>query len=248
MESNRIMHNPYVVRTGVLDWFALKDQNADITDKILGLAGLRIELTWQDAYPLQDELLQLAPHEHWPTDEEKLAIYDQKLVIERSRHRVRGHGPRDTLTVTFSEGLDRRLNAPLFQYAAEQGWPYDQEAVFAAMDHTQTWTDVQEIRLISGKWATDTVRHTNNAMQLVLRGTHGNEMAHAQNTEIVTISDRFRLSNSLIDRLAQRLTEGLQLGRRHARGVDEYCLSQNPYIESMSTGHTSLRTVLRRAP
>lgn len=187
---------------------AKRYQDSFMTDKILGLTGLRIELTWQDKYPLTKELLQLAAHGHWPTDEKKLAIYDQKLVIER-------YGPRDTLTVTFSEGLDRKLNAPLFQYAAEQGWY--QEAVFAAMDNTQTWTDVQEIRLISGQW-----EKTRNAMQLVLRGAHGEEMAHAQKTEIVTISEMFWLGNGLRERLAKRLTEGLHLDRRHASGMDKY--------------------------
>lgn len=42
------MRNPYVVRTGVFDWFGLQDENPDLPDRILGLAGLRIELTWLD--------------------------------------------------------------------------------------------------------------------------------------------------------------------------------------------------------
>ena len=201
------MHNPYVVRTGVFDWFDLKDENSDTTDRILGLAGLRIELTWLDqAWELPDALRppgMPAHKQYWP-------IYEQKLVIERSRHSIRGHGPRDSLTVTFSEGLDRRLNTPHFQYAEEQGWPYDQEAVFAATDHTETWTHVQKIRLTSGRWEDN----TRNEMQLVLLDAHGEE--------IVTISDRFRLVNGLKRDLAQRLTEGLQLRHAVVGGVDEY--------------------------
>ena len=91
------MHNPYVVRTGVFDWFGLRDENPDLPDRILGLAGLRIELTWLDqAWELPDELRppgMPAHKQYWP-------IYEQKLVIERSRRSIRGHGPRDSLTVT----------------------------------------------------------------------------------------------------------------------------------------------------
>jgi hypothetical protein len=201
------MHNPYVVRTGVIDWFNLKDENSDTTDRILGLAGLRIELTWLDqAWELPDALRppgMPAQQQFWP-------IYEQKLVIERSRHSIRGHGPRDSLTVTFSEGLDRRLNTSHFQYAEEQGWPYNQEAVFAATDHTETWTYVQKIRLTSGRWEDN----TRNEMQLVLLDAHGEE--------IVTILDRFRLVNDLKRNLAQRLTEDLQLRHAVVGGVDEY--------------------------
>jgi hypothetical protein len=171
---------------------------------------LRIELTWQDqSWQLPDELRppRMPAHkQYWP-------IYEQKLVIERSRRSIRGHGPRDSLTVTFSEGLDRRLNAFHFQYAEEQGWPYDQEAVFAATDHTQTWTGGQKIRLTSGQWEANTM----NEMLLVicpLQGAHGEE--------IVMISDRFRLGNGLKQQLAQRLTEGLQLRHAVVGGVDEY--------------------------
>ncbi len=186
--------NPYVVRTGGFDCFAL---NADVAD----IASLRIELTWQGqhtGWQLPDELRPpgMPAHEH----EQYSPIYEQKLVILR--------GPPDILTVTFSEGLDRRLNAPHFQYAAAKGWAYDQQALFAATDHTQTWTDVQKILITSGQW--DPIRRNDaNAMQLVLQGAHGED--------IVTISDRFILTNGLKRDLAQRLTEGLQL--RHAVGV-----------------------------
>ena len=208
------MRNPYVVRTGVFDWFGLQDENPDLPDRILGLAGLRIELTWLDqAWELPDALRppgMPAHKQYWP-------IYEQKLVIERSRRSIRGHGPRDSLTVTFSEGLDRTLNTAHFQYAEEQGWPYDQEAVFAATDDTETWTDVRKIRLTEGRWEDN----TRNEMHLVLQGPRGEEI-------VTNCRDRFRLSNGLKRDLAQRLTEGLQL--RHAafgvRGqVDEYTVA-----------------------
>jgi len=208
------MRNPYVVRTGVFDWFGLQDKNRDLPDRILGLAGLRIELTWLDqAWELPDALRppgMPAHKQYWP-------IYEQKLVIERSRRSIRGHGPRDSLTVTFSEGLDRRLNTPHFQYAEEQGWPYDQEAVFAATDDTETWTDVRKIRLTEGRWT----HNTRNKMQLVLQGPHGEEI-------VTNARGRFRLSNGLKRDLARRLTEGLQLRHAVVGGaglVDEYTVA-----------------------
>jgi hypothetical protein len=208
------MRNPYVVHTGGFDWPRLKDETPEMTDIILRHAGFRIELTWHaTCWPLPDELRPPG----MPAHEQYNPIYEQKLVIERSRGSLFRHGPRDSLAVTFSEGWDRRLNTPHFQYAEEQGWPYDQEAVFAATDHTQTWTHVQKIRLTSGRWEDN----TRNEMQLVLQGPHGEEI-------VTNGGDRFRLSNGLKRDLAQRLTEGLQL--RHAvvggaRLVDEYTVA-----------------------
>jgi hypothetical protein len=93
------MHNPYVVRTGVFDWFGLKDKNSDMTDRILRLAGLRIELRWLDqSRELPDELRPPGRPAHLP----EYPLYEQNLVIERSRHSIRGHGPRDSLTVTMT--------------------------------------------------------------------------------------------------------------------------------------------------
>ncbi len=94
------------------------------------------------------------------------------------------------------------------------GWPYDQEAVFAATDHTQTWTDVRKIRLPEGRFVPSTTNFTVNEMQLVLQKAHGEE--------IVTISDRFNVSNGLRRDLVQRLTQGLQLRHAVVGMVDEY--------------------------
>lgn len=162
-------------------------------------AGLRIELTWQDNFDQLPEELRppgMPAYENWRW------IYEQKLVIERSRDSPR-------LTVTFSEGLHRSLNAHHFLYAERQGWPFDQQALFAATDHTQTYPDVQKILLTSGQWGI-----SRNEMQLVLQGERGEEF--------VTISDRFRLTNGLKRELAQRLTEGLHLRHALVGGVHEY--------------------------
>jgi hypothetical protein len=201
-----VTKNPYLVNTGgTFDWLGLKRKNSDMTDKILGLAGLRIQLTWHNQCPLPDELRppgMPAERECWPTS-------SQTLVIERSRHSIRGHGPRDSLTVTFSEIVHR--NCYTFQYAEEQGYPFDKEAVFAAMDHTQTWAAVKQIRLIPARGQYNMSYH----MQLVRRGAHVEE--------IVTISE-FQLSFTkyLKDVIVQRLLEGLQLRHAVVGGVDEY--------------------------
>jgi hypothetical protein len=203
---NTVTKNPYLVNTGgTFDWFGLKDKNPDVTDKILGLAGLRIELTWDDGRRLPDWLRP-------PGMPEKRKCHisaTQTLVIERSRRSIRGHGPLDSLTVTFSELVHR--NCYTFQYAEEQGYPFDKEAVFAAMDHTQTWTEVKKIRLISKRGQYSTSYH----MQLVRRGAHGQE--------IVTIP-QFQLSftQHLKEHMAQRLTQGLQLRHAVVGGVHEY--------------------------
>jgi hypothetical protein len=190
------MHNPYVVRTGVFDWFGLEDKNPDMTDRILGLAGLRIELTWHDRHRLPDWLRPPG----MPEEQACEPLTKQRLVIERSRHSIRGHGPRDSLTVTFSELVNRHDYD--FQYAEEQGYPVDKEAVFAAMDHTQTWTDVKKIRLVRVEgerkrtYPEFSEFNAKYHMQLVRRGADGEE--------IVAISDaKLSCIRSLKDLIAQ---------------------------------------------
>ena len=204
------MHNPYVVRTGVFDWVGLKDKNPDMTDRILGLAGLRIELTWQKQRRLPDCLRPPG----MPEERECHLLTRQTFVIERSRSNIRGHGPCDRLTVTFSELVNRHDYG--FQYAEEKGWPFDKEAVFAAMDHTQTWTDVKKILLIPEKAKEGLgFRSTSYHMQLVRRGADGQE--------IVTIPrSQLSFTQYLKEHMAQRLTEGLQLRHAVVGGVDEY--------------------------
>ena len=200
------MRNQYMVHTGGFDWPRLKDETPEMTDIILRHAGFRIELTWHDNYwPLPDELRPPG----MPAHEQYNPIYEQKLVIERSRGSLFRHGPRDSLTVTFSEGWDRRLNTPHFQYAELHGWPYDQEAVFAATDHTRTWTDVRKIRLPIGRGDPNSYHRTTNQVQLVLQ-------------DRAKILDRFNLTNGLRRDLIERLTQGLQLRHALVGGVDQY--------------------------
>lgn len=203
------MHNPYVVRTGVFDWVLLKNENPDVTDKILGQAGLRIEYTWLNQTRRLPAHLRPAgmpaEHEYWPT-------FIQKLVIDRSRYSIEGHGPCDSLTVTFSERVDRRDY--FLQYAEEQGWLIDKEAIFNALDYTQTWTNVKKIRLLPEGGGYNIRYH----MQLVQR-----------DKEIVNIPEsKLSCTAHLKDMIAHRLTEGLQLRHAVVGGVHEYSVNTNP--------------------
>ena len=204
------MHNQYVVHTGGLDWRGLKDENPDVTDKILGLAGWHIELTWQNQRTLPDKLRPPG----MPAERESHPYTNQTLVIDRSRRNILGPGPLDMLTVTFSELVNR--NDYGFSYAEEKGWPFDKEAVFAAMDHTQTWTDVKKILLIPEKAKEGLgFRSTSYHMQLVRRGADGQE--------IVTIPrSQLSFTQYLKEHMAQLLTEGLKLRHAVVGGVDEY--------------------------
>ena len=206
------MHNPYVVRTGVFDWNRLKDKNPDLPDNILARAGSRIELTWDKQRRLPDSLRPPG----MPEEKQSHPLTKQKLVIERSRRSIRGHGPLDSLTVTLSERVNRYDYD--FQYAEEQGWPFDKHKVFAAMDNTQTWTNVKKIKLICPGESNPRLRGVNAAyhMQLVRGGAHVTK-------EIVTIPDsQLSIYEHLKNNIAQRLTEGLQLHHAVVGGVDEY--------------------------
>jgi len=204
------MHNPYVVRTGGdkkgFDWMDLKDTHPGLTDKILGQAGLRIEYTWLNQTRSLPAHLRPpgmpAEHEYWPT-------FIQKLVIDRSRYNICGHGPCDSLTVTFSERVDRRDY--FLQYATEQGWLIDKEAIFNALDYTQTWTNVKKIRLLPVEGGYNIRYH----MQLVQR-----------DQDIVNFclipESKLSCTAHLKDMIAHRLTEGLQLRHAVVGGVHEY--------------------------
>lgn len=197
------MHNQYVVRTGGKITKSLTDLRIETGYRNLRIdtASGRIELTWNDDSPDWELPEKLRP-QGMPRWERYQPIYEQKLVIELVIER------RPSLKVTFSEGLDRKLNNTHFQYAEEQGWPYDKKVLFAETDHTWTWTDGRQIRLTSGEWGKSV-----NEMQLVVYG---------ENAEIVTISDRFKLANALKRELAKLLTQVLQLRHAEVGMVDQY--------------------------
>ncbi len=193
-----------------------------LANKILGLVNLRIELTWSNQRRLPDELrppLMPPEEEFYP-----YPLTKETLVIERSRHSILEHGALDSLTVTLSERVNR---LGMFDFKSISGYAIDKEKLFAVMDHTQTWTNVKQIKLICPSQSIPRLRGVNAKyhMQLVRRGAHGEE--------IVTISDSNRhkfigsdsklsFDNNLKNEFARRLTEGLKLRHAVVGGVDEY--------------------------
>jgi hypothetical protein len=148
MPQSKPQWNEYLVETGQFDWAKLKQDNKDLTDKILGFAGARLVLEYDEFRYLPDDVLP-----HGLTDIvfswsrlSKHVNTTTRLVLERPRHDILSHGPHEKMTVTFSSCVDRNWWG--FARYAEDGWPLDREAVCAAMDFKQTFTDVIKIRLV----------------------------------------------------------------------------------------------------
>ncbi len=161
------MHaNPYVIRAnlaatkGLLfnttgSWQELEE---DMQEKILGLAGSRVralrsyDRSWPEALRAP-KLRKLRPY----------VKCEQILEIERSRANIEGHGAEDKLTVTFRDGVTRGefgLDGDVAQAeenysssddSSEDEAPVDVNAICAAMDYKQTWTDVSKIRVVRGR-------------------------------------------------------------------------------------------------
>ncbi len=169
-------------------------------DKILGLAGLRLVYELVNERELPKELRPPGMPEDrghpWPQTHEF-------LVIERSRHDIRSHGPLDTLTVTLGNLVDRDWG--LFADYNEKGYPLDKDAVCTAMDFKQTWTDVSKIRFSPEFWVTQ----ANFELKLVMQGKDGEEIVSIPPTHNFIL-----FGNERMQRFARRLTDELHL--RHA--------------------------------
>jgi hypothetical protein len=153
----------------------------------------------------------------------------QTLEVERSRAKIEGHGPDDKLTVTFSDVVTRGHGFGLDYYAAqaeEKGCPFDEDAIYAAMDYKQTWTDVSKIRLVRGRAYLDE-QCTRCYVELVRPGA-GEENGEENGEETVRIPHGFCLSvrahTTPMDIFARRLSEELHLRRAFVDGVDEYAV------------------------
>jgi len=144
----------------------------------------------------------------------------QTLEVERSRAKISRHGPDDKLTVTFSDVVARGHGFDLDYYAAqaeEEGRPFDEDAICAAMDYKQTWTDVSKIRLVRGraylddqrgKCYVEVVRQGEDAIHMIPNNFHLSSLAHTTTMQI----------------FARRLAEELHLRHVIVDGVDEYAV------------------------
>jgi hypothetical protein len=175
-------------------------------DKILGLAGGRVVVYERKCERrLPDELRPPGmPGDPWP-------LMTQTYCFERPRQDILA-GPRDKLTVTFSECVNRTWWG--FAKEAESrgvGWPLDPDAVSAAMDVKQTWSGVSKIVLRPIK-----PRHeTQWSIELVLEGEDCQQ--------VVTPSHLFTLETTTNkNTLERRLIEQLLLRHTWANFVHVY--------------------------
>ena len=209
--------NPYLC-TGVKDndsnpntWSGLPE---DLQDKILRKAGLRFVCEFDNERKVP---LELRPPLLPENRGEPWASTTQRIVITRSRHAIESHGPRDVLTVSFSDCVDKDwygfdTDRDRYNYMG-----YDTNAVCQAMDIKRTWTDVIKIRLVFN----DEHFEYSNSYDLVLtrRGVNGRE----ENVHVPP----FGALHSRADKeeFAQRLVEGLHLRRRVVAGCDEFTVA-----------------------
>jgi hypothetical protein len=137
----------------------------------------------------------------------------QSLVIQRFRSNIEGYGPNDTLTVSFSDCVDRGrgcFNHGLWEVG------YDEDAVCRAMDIKCTWTGVFKIRLVFNDDYWLSSWKDNYDILFVRRGVDGNE-------EVVAAPTMFSIySRGNKEAFARRLVEELRLTRRIVAGCDEF--------------------------
>jgi len=183
----KAVSNPYLC-TGVLEeatenventW---NDLHADVQEEIMRMVKFRVEWEHRGCFkqPFMQARLPLPPLVTWPPTNEK-------QVFQRNRAGILP-GPRDTLTVTFSDRVDRAWNGfgPEFATVGLQQ-PLDVDAVCRAMDSSYTWTRISRIRLRPVRDPEILFRRDiTYFFDFVQRGEDGEE-------QIVTAPDRFCL-------------------------------------------------------
>jgi hypothetical protein len=231
--------NPYVIRAGssvanfctaVFPWDRLLERGGDVAHKILGLCGSRVFAYRPDERRCPEALRPRKMPSYVPTQ--------QILEIERSRADIEGHRPKDKLTVTFSDVVERgrffleRLVAQAVEDDSSSDdsssddsdySPLDVNAVCAAisaaMDHKQTWTDVSKIRLVRGRAYLDD-QCTRYYVELVRQGTDGEETVRIEHGFSLTVLPGY----TSVQVFARRLREELHLRHAFVDGVEEYAV------------------------
>jgi len=193
--------NPYLC-TGVKGqssdpntWSELPE---DLQDKILRRAGTCFVYRCRSERRVPEELWPRQAHRDWrPVWAETL----QQIVIERSRQSILGHGPGDTLSVRFSDCVDRH-----WWGFSRPGRRFNKDAVCAAMDQGKTWRGVCKIRLRGSDVF---------CFELVRQDAAGRERSKViESVHIDSVAEK--------EALARRLVEELHLRRRVVAGCDEF--------------------------
>jgi hypothetical protein len=207
--QTRARPNPYTAQalcTGKLTW---NDLDSDMQGQILRKVGLRFDYERiserQVPLELRPPLLPADRGNAW-------AGTTQRLVITRPRCNILGHGPDDTLTVSFSDLVDR--NYYIFDHGGEYDLGYDRHAVCSAMDVKRTWTDVFKIRLVFIETWSEHQR--NYALFFTRRGVDGNEEVIDTDFVLHTRENK--------EAFARKLVEELHLRHRIVAGCDEFTL------------------------
>jgi hypothetical protein len=230
--------NPYVIGAGssaanfctaVFPWDRLLERGGDVAHKILGLCGSRVF-----AYSSHERR---CPEALRPPKMRPYLSTQQILEIERSRQQIEAHGPKDKLTVTFSDVvrrgrffLDAQVAKAHEDDSSSDDSDYDSDyspldvnavcaAISAAMDHKQTWTDVSKIRLVRGRAYLDD-QCTRYYVELVRQGTDGEETVRIEHGFSLTVLPGY----TPVQVFARRLREELHLRHAFVDGVEEYAV------------------------
>ena len=201
-------------KTAKFPFDRLLEHEEGIANKILGLSAARVFASRVFYKRLPDALQPQEGHVLYDEHHDVHALMEQTLKIERSRQRIEGHGPEDTLTVTLSTVVKRNWSG--FQNTTQQF----QDAVCAAMDMPpRTWTNVFKIRLRLGL-GHDFRKIYVDVVQRVRRRNHYHEQTVQLDTFLPTDGRTWVSEHDF----ARRLTQELQLRWRHVGGVDEYAV------------------------
>jgi len=209
--------NPYVcgLKTAVFPWQELRNRESGITRKILAHAKIKV-LAFFRKYNC--EAREKWPLEQRPPDLQQWNNFDvllqmtERLVIERSRARIMGHGPEDKLTVTFSDVV---LKFVTF-------CPFNEKWISEAIDENKTWTNVSKIRLVRFNGIPPSsmgIARFSCVLELVRQGADGEETVRLPQTLYFgpDIAER-----SSWDSCARTLTEDLHLRHTVVGGADEF--------------------------
>jgi hypothetical protein len=219
--------NPYAItnfQTGVFPWDRLLEREPGIADQILRRCSTRCEpyhRTYGAHWPQALRPPQLPAHNLEMTE---------FLTIERSKANILGHGPQDLMTVTFS-GVVIRNTGHGFDFdldyyealAEERGWPFDADAICAAMDFAHTWTDVSRIRLLNAtpiNIHTGPIQHGVFRVELVRQGAHGEETV--QLPRLFHFGPGRNMTQFI--NFDRALRQQLHLRRAFVGGADEYAV------------------------
>jgi len=165
--------------------YGWNDLDADVQEEIMHMALGKFRVAWEHRgcfkKPFKQARLPLPPLVTWPR-------LNENKVFQRNRAGILP-GPLDTLTVTFSDVVDRAWNGfgPEFATVGLQQ-PLDMAAACNALDCSYTWARIKRIRLRPVRDRDVLRRDITYLFEFVQRGQDGEE-------QIVTAPNHFCLND-----------------------------------------------------